>query len=59
MGEKKMTGFPSREEALRDFLMAWTPSRFTELVTLDCAVGRVTASKTISTSLRPLHERCD
>ena len=62
MGEKKMTGFPSREEALRDFFEAWEPPRpATELVALDDALGRVTATDTFSKVALPVYRSsaCD
>ena len=61
MGEKKVTGFPSREEALRDFLATWESSRSTELVTLDAAIGRVTATNTTSKIALPVYRSsmCD
>lgn len=57
MGEKIMHGFPSREEALADFFAAWEPSAAataTELVSLDEAVGRVTARDLVSTNTLPV-----
>ncbi len=43
MGEKVMTGFPTRAEALANFFAAWEPQCGIELVTLDEACGRVLA----------------
>ncbi|WP_241963721.1 hypothetical protein [Gordonibacter sp. 28C] len=57
MGEKIMHGFPSREEALADFFAAWEPSptaTATELVSLDEAVGRVTARDLVSENTLPV-----
>ena len=48
MGEKQMTGFPSRARALEDFFAAWEPKTETELVTLDEACGRVLAEDVCS-----------
>ena len=61
MGEKKLTGFPSREDALRDFLAAWQPSRSTELVALDAAIGRITATCSTSRIFLPVYRSsmCD
>lgn len=55
MGEKIMHGFPSREEALADFFAAWEPpAEATELVSLDEAVGRVTARDLVSANTLPV-----
>ena len=55
MGEKIMHGFPSREEALADFFAAWEPpAEATELVSLDEAVGRVTARDLMSANTLPV-----
>lgn len=57
MGEKIMDGFPSREEALADFFKAWKPSAqatATELVSLDEAIGRITARNLVSTNTLPV-----
>lgn len=57
MGEKIMQGFPSREEALADFFAAWEPpaaSTATELVSLDEAIGRVTARDLVSANTLPV-----
>jgi molybdopterin molybdotransferase/putative molybdopterin biosynthesis protein len=43
MGEKNVTGFPSREQALSDFWEAWQPGGGEELVSLDAACGRISA----------------
>lgn len=57
MGEKIMQGFPSREEALADFFAAWEPpeaATATELVSLDEAIGRVTARDLVSANTLPV-----
>ncbi|MEA5019835.1 MAG: molybdopterin molybdotransferase MoeA [Gordonibacter sp.] len=57
MGEKIMDGFPSREEALTDFFAAWKPSAqttATELVSLDEAIGRITARDLVSANTLPV-----
>lgn len=43
MGEKVMTGFPTRAQALEDFFAAWEPRGGIELVPLDESCGRVLA----------------
>lgn len=64
MGEKIMHGFPSREEALADFFAAWevpATAAATELVSLDEAVGRVTARTLVSCNNLPVlrSSQCD
>ena len=56
-----MTGYPSREDALRDFFEAWEPPHPTELVTLDDAPGRVSATATFSKIALPVYRAsmCD
>ncbi|MEG1493655.1 MAG: molybdopterin molybdotransferase MoeA [Gordonibacter sp.] len=57
MGEKIVHGFPLREEALADFFAAWQPpaaSMATELVSLDDAVGRITARNLTSINTLPV-----
>lgn len=54
MGEKIMHGFPSREQALEDFFAAWDFEPATELVTLDEAIGRVTARDLFSEVTLPV-----
>ncbi len=57
MGEKIMHGFPSREDALADFFAAWEPSAqsaTTELVSLDNAIGRITAQNLVSQNTLPV-----
>lgn len=52
-----MHGFPSREEALADFFAAWEvppAACATELVSLDEAVGRVTARDLVSSNTLPV-----
>ena len=52
-----MQGFPSREEALADFFAAWEPpaaATATELVSLDEAIGRVTARDLVSANTLPV-----
>ncbi len=43
MKGKKMTGFPTREEALQDFFAVWSYEPGTEYVALEDAYGRITA----------------
>lgn len=57
MGEKIMNGFPSREEALVDFFASWKPSTHataSELVSLDEAIGRITACELVSKNTLPV-----
>lgn len=57
MGEKIMDGFPSREEALKDFFAAWEPTAeatAAELVSLDEAVGRILARDLFSINTLPV-----
>lgn len=55
MAERIMHGFPSREEALEDFFKEWEAFAQTEYVSLDDAVGRITAEPLLSKNTLPVY----
>jgi molybdopterin molybdotransferase len=61
MRGKRIDGFPTREQALRDFFEAWTPHDGTELVPLEQAAGRITAKELRSANTLPVYRvsACD
>jgi len=61
MRGKRIDGFPTREQALRDFFKAWTPKEKIELVPLTEAAWRIIARALFSVNTLPVYRvsSCD
>ncbi len=61
MRGKKIDGFPSREQALKDFFAAWQPNDSIEYVPLCESEGRITAQALVSKVTLPVYRSsaCD